>query len=106
MDTSNLSIPQASIDEFCRHWKVTELSLFGSILRDDFNADSDVDILLTFAPDAHWSLFDLVDMKEALTELFGRKVDVVTRRGLESSRNHRLRHEILSTAQAIHRDAA
>lgn len=106
MNTSNLSIPQPAIDDFCRRWKVTEMSLFGSILRDDFDGDSDVDILLDFAPDAHWSLFDLVDMKEQLTQLFGRKVDVVTKNGLKSSQNQLLREEILSTARAIHRDAA
>lgn len=106
MESPNLPIPQAAIDQFCRRWSITELSLFGSILREDFDATSDVDVLLAFSPEAHWSLFDLVDMREELSELFGRKVDVVTRRGLESSQNHRLRQEILSTARTIHRDAA
>ena len=106
MVTPSLDIPEAAVDEFCHRWNITELSLFGSVLREDFDAESDVDILLTLSPNAHWSLFDLVDMKEELTDLFGRKVDIVTRRGLETSQNRRLRDETLSTAKAIHRDAA
>lgn len=106
MNIANLSASQAGIDEFCRRWQVTEMSLFGSALRDDFDDESDIDLLLAFSPEAHWNLFDLVDMKEELTALFGRRVDIVTRRGLEASRNHLLRQEILSSARAIHRDAA
>jgi len=71
---------------FCQRWKITELSFFGSVLRDNFRPDSDVDILVTFAPDANWSLFDHVHMEEELSNMLGRKVDLVTRRAIERGR--------------------
>ena len=70
------------IAEFCRKWRIAEFSLFGSVLRDDFRPDSDVDVLVPFDPDAGWSLFDLVDMQEELTTLCGRDVDVVEADGI------------------------
>ena len=60
----NIEIPKEKIADFCRKWKIVELSLFGSVLRDDFRPDSDVDILVTFSPDAEWSLLDHVAMEE------------------------------------------
>jgi len=59
-----IDIPTDEIADFCRRWKVTELALFGSVLRGDFSPDSDVDVLVSFAPDAHWSLLDLVRMQD------------------------------------------
>jgi len=56
MPAPKLVVPIDRIAEFCRRWKITELALFGSVLRDDFRPDSDVDVLVTFAPDAPWSL--------------------------------------------------
>ncbi len=88
-----------AIRQFCSRWKVTEFSLFGSVLRDDFGPDSDVDVLVSFAQDAHRSLFDLVAMEEELAALFGRKVDLVEAAGL---RNPFRRREILSSRQVIH----
>jgi uncharacterized protein len=90
---------EQAIRQFCSRWKVTELSLFGSVLRDDFGPDSDVDVLVSFAPDAHRSLFDLVTMEEELEALFGHKVDLVEAAGL---RNPFRRKEILSSRQVIH----
>ncbi len=54
---TRIAIPQDKIADFCRRWKITEFALFGSVLRDDFRPDSDVDVLVTFAPDARWGLF-------------------------------------------------
>ncbi|MHB8766043.1 MAG: nucleotidyltransferase family protein [Deferrisomatales bacterium] len=88
-----------AIRQFCSRWKVTEFSLFGSVLRDDFGPDSDVDVLVSFAPDAHRGLFDLVAMEEELKALFGRKVDLVEAAGL---RNPFRRKEILSSRMVIH----
>lgn len=90
------------IAEFCRKWKIREFSLFGSVLREDFSDDSDIDVLVTFAGDARHTLFDLVDMEDELRELFGRQVDLVSRRGIESSRNAVRRNAILSSAEAIY----
>ena len=87
------------ISEFCRRWKVTEMALFGSVLRDDFRTGSDVDVLVSFSPDARWSLWDLSTMREELREIFGRDVDLVEKKAL---RNPFRRHEILTTKQVIY----
>ncbi len=97
-----IPIDQAKIADFCQKWKITEFSFFGSVLRDDFRPDSDVDVMVTFTPDAHRTLFDLVDMVEELEALFGRKVDILTRRSIESSENYLLRRGILSSTQMIY----
>ena len=65
------------IAEFCQKWKIRELSLFGSVLREDFGSESDVDILVSFEPDAPWSYFEWADMQEELNAIFDRKVDLV-----------------------------
>lgn len=97
-----LQMDRKKIAEFCRRWKISEFAFFGSVLRDDFRPDSDVDVLVTFLPEAHWSLFDVVDMREELGRMFGREVDFVSRRGLETSRNYLRRKAILSTARVVH----
>ena len=97
-----IEVDRQKIAEFCEKWKITEFSLFGSVLTDDFRPDSDVDVLVRFGPDAHWSLFDMVGMELELQDLFGRKVDLVSRRGVEASRNPLRRAAILSSAQVIH----
>ena len=76
-----------------------ELSLFGSILREDFNINSDVDVLVTFAPDAQVSVFDLVKMQLELKALFGRDVDLVEKASLH---NPYRRREILHSAQRVY----
>lgn len=75
------------LDRFCCRWAVAELALFGSVLRDDFGPESDIDILVTFLPEAEWSLLDHVQMEMELAELLGRHVDLVTRRAVERSQN-------------------
>jgi len=99
MSKIRLPIPRKKISEFCRRWKVVEFSLFGSVLREDFRPGSDVDVLVTFAPDAPVSLFDLVQMQIELESLFGRPVDVVEKDAL---RNPFRKREILSTAQVVY----
>ncbi len=102
VDGLRIEIPKDRITEFCRRWKITELALFGSVLRDDFRPDSDVDLLVTFAPDSKWSLFDHVDMEDELANILGRPVDLVSRRGIEKSRNPFRRRAILDSAQVVH----
>ena len=99
MNRLGLNIPMEDIEAFCRRWRVTEFSLFGSVLRDDFQPDSDVDVLVSFADDSPWSLFDVVDMIEQLRAVFGRKVDLVEKSAL---RNPFRRHEILTTREVIY----
>jgi predicted nucleotidyltransferase len=99
MATVQLPIPKKEIAAFCKRWKVTELSLFGSVLRPDFRSDSDVDVLVTFSPKAEISLFDLVQMKLDLEKIFRRPVDIIEKDALENPFRKR---EILKTAQVIY----
>jgi len=99
MDRQRLTIPKKKIAEFCRRRKVVEFSLFGSILREDFRPDSDVDVLVTFSPDARVSLFDLVEMQDELKAIFKRDVDLVEKDALE---NPFRRREILNTAKVVY----
>lgn len=84
---------------FCRKWKITELSLFGSVLREDFRPDSDIDVLVMFAPEARWSLLDLPRMQDELSAILGRSADVVDIKGL---RNPFRRREILATKKVVY----
>jgi predicted nucleotidyltransferase len=84
---------------FCRKWKITELSLFGSVLREDFRSDSDIDVLVTFAPEARWSLLDLPRMQVELSDILGRSADLVDVKGL---RNPFRRREILATRKVVY----
>ena len=99
---AQIELPRGKIAEFCKKWKIHEFSFFGSVLRDDFRPDSDIDILVTFEEDARHTLFDLVHMQDELKQIFGRDVDLVSRRGIESSRNHIRRDAILNSAEAIY----
>lgn len=95
--TPRVPIPTAAIADFCRKWQVTEFALFGSVLRDDFRPDSDVDVLVSFAPHARYSLFDLVEMQDELSVVFGRDVDLVTRRAVERGTNEWRKKAILES---------
>jgi len=94
-----LEIPHEAIAEFCRRWRVKELAIFGSALREDFGAESDVDVLVELQPNHGLSLYDWVDMIEELQGIFGRKVDLVAKGGL---RNPFRRREILRTAEVVY----
>ncbi len=102
MVAAKISIPKEQLQDFCKRWKVTEVALFGSVLRPDFSQASDVDVLVTFAPDARWTLFHFAQMRSELSLIFGRDVDLVSKRAIESSRNYLRRQAILSTAETIH----
>lgn len=99
MAKTRVRIPRKKIAEFCRQWGVVELSLFGSVLREDFRPDSDVDVLVTFSKEAQVSLFDLVQMKLDLEKIFHRSVDVIEKDALENPFRKR---EILKTAQVVY----
>src|SRR5262245_50451704 len=102
MKTANIELPAEAIAAFCRRWKVSELALFGSVLRDDFRPESDVDVLVTFTPDAQWGLFDLVRMESELAAIAGRKVDLVERSSVEQSKNYIRRRHILNSAEPVY----
>ena len=95
-------LPQDEIADFCRRWQVIELALFGSALRDDFGPDSDIDVLVSFAPDAHWGLFALVQMQDELEAILGREVDLVSRQAVEQSENYIRRKAILSGLEVVY----
>ncbi len=97
-----IDLPHDDIDAFCMRWKITELSLFGSVLRNDFRPDSDVDVLVRFAPDAGVSLYDLGRMERELEMILGRSVDLVSREAVEQSRNYLRRKAILGAAEIVY----
>ena len=96
---AKIAIDREKIADFCRRWQVAELSLFGSVLRDDFGPESDVDVLVKFAPGEDWDLFDVVAMKSDLADVFGREVDLILKEDLV---NPFRRHHILKTKKVIH----
>jgi hypothetical protein len=97
-----LDIDRERIAAFCERWRITEFALFGSVLREDFSSDSDVDVLVEFAEDARYGLAELTRMEEELAHILARRVDVVTRRAVEESRNYIRRRSILDSAEVIH----
>ena len=101
MTTLALSLPTDAIQQFCRRWKISELALFGSVLRTDCRPDSDVDVLVTFTGDADWGLLAHVQMQQELAALLQRPIDLISKRALERSANWLRREAILNTAQVI-----
>ena len=97
-----ITLPQEEIAQFCQRWKVQEFYLFGSVLRNDFHPNSDVDVIVQFAPDSICGLLELVRMKRELEVVFGRKVDLLTMKSIEQSENWIRRKEILGTARLIY----
>ena len=102
MSKQKVPIPRKKIADFCRRWKVVEFSLFGSALREDFHPDSDIDVLVTFAPNTRVSLFDLVDMEDELKTVFGREVDLVEKDSILQSKNYIRRKNILENTKVIY----
>jgi predicted nucleotidyltransferase len=96
---AEIAVPEQQLAEFCRKWKIVELRVFGSALRADFRPDSDLDLLVSFAPDAEWSLLDHVAMEEELSQIVGRPVDLVSQRAIERSSNWIRRKAILDSAE-------
>lgn len=98
---SALALPKKEIVQFCQRWKVEEFYLFGSVLRKDFSPQSDVDVMVQFAPEAEWG-FEIVEMKQELEKVFKRKVDLLTKKSIEQSDNWIRKPEILGTARLIY----
>ncbi len=96
-----LNITDDQLAAFCRRWRIAEVWLFGSVLRDDFTANSDIDVLVELEPGARFSTFDQATARQELAELLGRRVDLFTKRSVEASPKPAIRHEILSSARRI-----
>lgn len=92
-----IEIDMDALAEICRRYHVRELSLFGSVLRDDFGDQSDIDVLVEYEPDARVSLFDMSDLRYELIDLFGREVDLVEKPGLKPL----VRDNVLATAEVL-----
>jgi predicted nucleotidyltransferase len=102
ISTVRIPLPEVAVEEFCRRWQISELSLFGSVLREDFGPESDIDVLVTFGPGARWSLFDMVHMQSELADILGRRVDLVERKAVEQSENYIRRKRILGSLLPVY----
>ncbi len=102
MTITAIKLPMEKIAEFCQKWQVTEFALFGSVLRQDFRPDSDIDVMVKFHRNAHPTFSSLDQMEAELKTIFHRDIDLITREGIETSLNYLRRHEILSSTQVIY----
>jgi len=102
MTPMNLGVEEEKLADFCRRWKVKQLAIFGSAVRGQLRADSDLDLLVTFVPDADWSMFDHYRMENELVELFAREVDLTSSQAVKENPNWICRQEILNSAKVIY----
>jgi predicted nucleotidyltransferase len=97
-----IAIPEEEIADFCRRWDLAELAVFGSVLRPDFNSSSDIDVMVRYSPSSPRSLFEMVRMQGELEQILGRKVDLLSRTGVERSRNEIRKRAILDSAYILY----
>lgn len=102
MQTTFTLLDQRLLADFCRRWLIQEVAVFGSALTESFSDDSDLDVLVTFKPEADWSLLDLIRAERELSQLVGRSVDLVERSVVEQSQNWIRRRSILASAKTIY----
>ena len=102
MTIQNFDLSMVELKGLCDRWQISEFALFGSVLRDDFQPTSDIDVLITFAPDARKGLLTLARIKHELEDLLHRDVDILTRQSIEQSQNMTRRHNILRSAQVVY----
>jgi len=99
MTYHQIEVSSERIGEFCRKWNITEFSLFGSVLREDFGPESDIDVLVEFAPGAGITFDNRVEMLDELASIFGREVDLIDQRAI---RNPFRRHSILTSKEVLY----
>ncbi len=99
---ARLGISSEQLADFCQQWQVSELYLFGSVLRDDFSTDSDIDVLVTYRPTAKRGLYEKMKMQADLAALLKRDVDLVSKKAIEHSHNWLRRQNILGTAEVVY----
>lgn len=100
--TTRITVDERRIAEFCRAHRIENLAFFGSVLRDDFGPDSDVDVLVSFAPGVSCGLFEMVHIEQELEAILGRKVDLIEREAVEQSENYIRRRCILETQEPVY----
>ncbi|MFO1095019.1 MAG: nucleotidyltransferase domain-containing protein [Planctomycetaceae bacterium] len=96
-----ITLPEDRLAAFCERWGIAEMALFGSVLRDDFGPESDIDLLAEFRPGTKHTFADLDAMEAELREMVGRKVDLVDKTVVTKSDNYIRRKEILRSAHVI-----
>ena len=96
---NNINIPKTKIIHYCKQHNIIEFALFGSVLTMDFSSDSDIDILVTFGPDCHYSLYDILDVQDDLKNMLGCEIDLVEKQALK---NPFRRHEILNNMEIVY----
>lgn len=97
-----LELPMDKIAAFAERWQIREIALFGSVLREDFRADSDVDLLVTLDPAAHHGLFALARMHDEMEAILGRPVDLVPKDAVLESANTSRRERILASSRLVY----
>ena len=97
-----IKVPREQIVDFCERWQISELAFFGSVLRDDFGPDSDIDVMVRFLPEASHTLFSMVSMEEELSGILGRETDLLSRTAVEKNRNYIRREAILKSAEVFY----
>ena len=105
MTTGNrprIDLPMNAIADLCCRWHIVKMSLFGSVMRDDFRPDSDIDVLITFAPGTYWPWGGLFDIAQELSALLGRHVEVMTHRAVDESTNHIFRESVHASLETIY----
>jgi uncharacterized protein len=102
MTIRNINFQEEQLREICKRYLIRELAIFGSALREDFNEKSDVDLLIEFEPKSGITLFNIVDLKEEFEKLFGRDVDIVSKKAIQRSRNYIKRKVILENLKVIY----
>lgn len=95
-------MPMPEIEAFCTKWKITEFSLFGSVMRDDFGPDSDVDVLVEFEKSAGWKLDQWFEMEEELSELLGHDIDILIHSEVKRMENWIRRKSILESCSRVY----
>jgi predicted nucleotidyltransferase len=97
-----LGVSVDAIAEFCQRRQISELALFGSVLREDFNLESDIDFLVTFLPDAKINLVEIDEIEKELKQLVGREIDLIFKNSIEISQNWIRKRNILGTAEVVY----
>ena len=97
-----VEVDRSRLTALCRRWNIVELSVFGSAVRDDFNPDSDIDVLIKFAPGYGMNFDNRADLTDEITAFFERKADVVDFNGLLKSDNYIRRNHILKNLVTVY----
>ena len=97
-----IAVPREKIVAFCERWNIVELAFFGSVLRDDFGPDSDIDVLVNLRPGTNHRISSILHMEKELCDILGREVDLVFRPDVERSRNYLRREAVLKSAEVLY----